>query len=98
MFQNFKIINLAKFLFWLSFILGNCCLLGFLISHETFFAIAGYFLLIGAGLLNFTAFIAFILYGIFNSKNAAEALKSALILLINIPIAALYAWIGLSII
>ena len=98
MFYNFKIIKLAKFLFGLSFILGNIFLFGFIIFDDISFAIGGYEFLLIAGIVNFFAFVTLILVGVFNKKYYDECLKSALILLLNIPFAALYSWIGLSII
>ena len=97
MFHNLKILNIGKFLFWLSFILGNACLFGFLITHQDYFAIGGYFLLLGGTVINLIAFTSLITYGFFNQKHYDECLKTALILLINIPFAVLYAWIGLEI-
>lgn len=98
MINNLKIIHIGISLFWLSFLLGNICLFGYLISNEMFFAIGGYFLLIVGSSVNLLAFVSLILYGVFNRNKYNESLKSALILLINIPIAFLYTWIGLSII
>jgi hypothetical protein len=95
---NFKIIHIGKSLFWLSFLLGNIALFGYLIFKDSSFAIFGYFLLIFGSIVNLIAFFSLIIYGFFNSKHYDECLKSALILLYNIPIAILYAWIGLSII
>ena len=98
MINNLTIIHIGKSLFWLSFLLGNICLFGYLISNELFFAIGGYFLLIFGSSVNLLAFVSLILYGVFNRNQYEESMKSALILLINIPIASLYTWIGLSII
>lgn len=95
---NLKIIHLGKALFGLSFLLGNICLFGYLIFHDRSFAVGGYLLLIFGSIVNLLAFAVFIIYGIFNKNQYDECLKAALILLINIPVACLYAWIGLDII
>ncbi len=95
--ENFKIIHIGKFLFWLSFILGNICLFGYIISSNGYFVIGGYLLLIYGTIVNSLAFFGLILFGMFKPQCKAEICKSALILLINIPIAILYYFIGLSI-
>lgn len=95
--ENFKVIHIGKFLFWLSFILGNICLFGYIISSNGYFVIGGYLLLIFGTIVNLLAFFGLILFGIFEKKCKNEAFKSAMILLINIPIAILYYFIGLSI-
>ncbi len=94
--KNLQIIHIGKFFFWLSFILGNVCLFGYVISKNEEFAIGGYLLLIFGTIVNAIVFVGLILYGVFYKENFETCLKSALILLINIPIALLYAWIGLS--
>ncbi len=95
--KNLQIIHIGKFFFWLSFILGNICLFGYILFHNEDFAIAGFFLLIYGGIVNAIVFISLLIYGIFYSDKAKECQKAAYILLINIPIAILYAWIGLEI-
>lgn len=95
--ENFKILNIGKFLFLLSFILGNICLFGYIITGNQSFALGGYGLLIYGTIINLTAFFGLILFGLLNQKYKREAIRSALILLINIPIAILYFYIGTSI-
>ena len=43
--ENFKILHIGKFLFWLSFILGNVCLFGYIFSREGAFQVGGFLLL-----------------------------------------------------
>lgn len=90
----FKITNIGKFFFWLSLILGNICLFGYLLTKNEDFAYFGYLLLIYGTLINGIVFIGLIIHGVFNKSN--EIINSAWIMLVNIPIAILYAWIGLS--
>jgi len=95
--KNLKIIHIGKALFWLSFALGNLCLLGYFFSEQPFFAIGGLYLLIYGSVVNLIAFFGLLIYGSFHQKQFDECSKSALILLINIPIAILYYFIGVSI-
>lgn len=95
--ENFKILNIGKSLFWLSFILGNICLFGYIFSGNESFAIGGYLLLIFGTIFNLLAFFGLILFGLLNQKYKNESVKSAMILLINIPVAILYFYIGTSI-
>ncbi|GGP05642.1 hypothetical protein GCM10010992_22540 [Cloacibacterium rupense] len=94
----FTIKNIGKLFFWLSFILGSICLFGYVFTKDIQFAIAGYFLLIYGGIINLMVFVVLIIAAFFNIEKKEDYVKSAYILLINIPIAILYAWIGLSII
>ena len=95
--ENFKILHIGKFLFWLSFILGNICLFGYLIFSNWYFAIGGYLLLIFGTIINLLAFFGLMIYGLMNPNYKSESIKSAMILLINIPVAILYFFIGTSI-
>lgn len=95
--ENFKIIHIGKSLFWLSFMLGNICLFGYIFSGNTSFALGGYLLLIYGTIINLLAFFGLMIYGLMNPNYKSEAVKSAMILLINIPFAILYFCIGTSI-
>ena len=94
--ENFKIINIGKALFWLSFILGNICLFGYFLTKDHLFAIGGYLLLISGTIVNSIAFLVFIFYGFTYPEQSKESFRAAFILLINIPIAILYASIGIT--
>jgi len=94
--QNFKISDIGRILFGLCFILGNLCLFGYFFSENFFFAIAGYWLLIFATIVNLIVFAVLFLYGVLVRKHFEECMKGALILLINIPVAILYYFIGIS--
>ena len=94
--ENSSILTLGKYTFWSSFIAGNICLFGYLIFREEAFAICGYLLLPIATIINATLFLSLIIYGFVKKEHLQICLKSAAILLINIPIAWLYAAIGVS--
>ena len=94
---NFKILNIGKALFWLSFILGNICLFGYIFSGDEGFAIGGYLLLIFGTIINLLTFFGLMIFGLLTPNYKSEAFKSAMILLINIPFAILYFFIGTSI-
>lgn len=95
--ENFKILNIGKSLFWLSFILGNICLFGYIFSGNEGFAIGGYLLLIFGTIINLLAFFGLMIHGLMNPNYKSESIKSAMILLINIPFAILYFYMGISI-
>ena len=60
------------------------------------FAVGGYLLLIFGSLVNLVAVAAFASYAFVRPEYSKECVKAILFLLINIPIAILYAFIGLS--
>lgn len=95
--KNHEILFFGKSLFWLSFILGNICLFGFLLTKNEEFAGAGFILLNLGGIINFLVFLVLIIYGVCRQEVSKACNKAAFILLINIPVAVLYAWIGLEI-
>lgn len=88
--------NIGKTFFWTSFLCGNFCLFGNLISGEEGFAIAGLLVLVYGGLINLLVLIGILIFGFFNEDHRQNCYNSALIMLINIPIALLYAFMGLS--
>ena len=90
------IINSGKVLFWGSFLLGNICLLGYIATKGDVFVLSGYFLLIFGSLVNLVAVAAFASYAFIRPEYSKSCMQAILFLLINIPIAALYAFIGLS--
>ncbi|MDF2932459.1 MAG: hypothetical protein K0R36_1790 [Chryseobacterium sp.] len=95
--KNKNILTTGKFFFWLSLILGNICLFGYLITKDEDFAFYGFMLLIFGSILNILVITSLLVYGSFNKIYLDTCYKSAGIILINIPIAILYAVIGISI-
>ncbi len=92
--EKFKISDIGWAFFWLSFALGNVCLLGYFFSENIVFAIAGLFLLFYGGIINLIVFFGLLIYGSYHSKDLNECTKGALIILINIPIALLYYFLS----
>lgn len=91
-----KILPVAKITFWLSFALGNICLFGYLLTRNEIFPICGYLLLIFGTVVNLFVMSGLLFYGIKNPKMKKISEKSALFLLLNIPIAIVYAIVGYS--
>ncbi|MGE8554362.1 MAG: hypothetical protein ACN6OB_10585 [Chryseobacterium jejuense] len=91
-----EIINFSKSVFGLCFIIGSICLLGGLFKQESF-AAAGYLLLLFATPLNLLLVLVFLICGLVNKPRLKTYGKAIGILSINIPIAILYAVIGLYI-
>lgn len=94
--KDHEIINFGKYLFGLFFVLGNICLFGYLITRNDAFAIGGYMLLIFGTFINLLLVIGLLIYGIANQSKLNPCLKAIGMLMINIPIAVLYAFIGLN--
>jgi len=94
--KDHEIINFGKYLFGLFFVLGNICLFGYLITKNSAFAIGGYMLLIFGTFINLLLVIGLLIYGIANQSKLNVCLKAIGMLMINIPIAVLYAFIGLN--
>lgn len=94
--EIFTIKNIGKLFFWLSFILGSICLFGQIITDNDNFAFAGFMLLIFGGVINLIVILVLLIYGFSKKEYFEDCKKSILIILINLPIAILYAWIGLS--
>ena len=92
------IITIGKTLFWLSFGLGNICLFGYIFTKSNSY-IKGGILLLGWGFyINLIAVLVLIVYGIFDKSKLNVCLKSAGIMLLNIPFAMIYTVIGMSVV
>jgi len=96
--ENKEILIVGKSMFWSSFILGNICLFGYLLTKNDVFAVGGYMLLIFGSILNLLVIAGLLGYGFFYKEKLRSCMKSSMILLINIPVAIVYAAIGLNII
>ena len=93
--KNQDILNIGRSLFWLSFILGNICLFGYLLTKLDYFVAGGIVVLEGGFIINFIAVLILIIYGFFNKSQLKVCFKSTLVMLINIPIAIIYAYAGI---
>lgn len=94
--DNKEIVNMEKYVFWLSFLLGNICLFGYLVSRIDVFAIGGFLLLIFGSILNLLVIAGLLIYGSIYHAKLHACLQLIGILLINIPIACLYTVIGVN--
>lgn len=94
--KDSEILYFGKSLFGLCFILGSICFLGHLITKAVEFAVGGYMLLIFGAFLNILVILGLLIYGCVYRARLNECLKAIGILLINIPIAILYAVIGVN--
>lgn len=94
--KDHEIINFGKYLFVLFFVLGNICLFGYLITRNSAFAVGGYMLLIVGTFINLLFVIGLLIYGIAKQPKLDACLKAICLLMINIPVAFLYAFIGLN--
>ncbi|ASW74818.1 hypothetical protein IQ37_19490 [Chryseobacterium piperi] len=93
-----EILNLGKCVFGCSFLLGNICLFGYMITKEEVFAATGFTLLFFGSVLNLLVILGLLIYGFIHQSQLNVCLKSIGILLINIPAAILYAIIGIHLI
>lgn len=96
--ENNEILLVGKTMFWSSFILGNICLFGYLFTKNDAFAAGGYMLLIFGSILNLIIAFCLLIGGLINKNKLDIYLKSIGIILINIPLAIIYAMIGLSVV
>ena len=102
---NFNPLKLGKYTFWVSFIIGNLFLFGFLfgvaIQNNEFAmdcAVCGFFYLYVASIINIVILLALLIWGIIDVGKRKQYFIGIGIMLINIPLAVLYAFIGLSLI
>jgi LIVCS family branched-chain amino acid:cation transporter len=95
--KNNDIINVGKSIFGLSFLLGNICLFGYLITKNDDFASYGCMLLLFATPVNLFVIVCLLIYGLFNKSQLNNCCKASAIICINIPVAILYFFIGISI-
>lgn len=94
--KEHEIINIGKYIFGLCFTLGNICLFGYLITKIDGFAYYGFLLLVFGTVLNLFVALGLLIYGIIHEWRFDAWLKAIGILMINIPIAILYGFIGLT--
>ena len=94
--KNQDIINIGKYTFLTFLILGNICLFGYVIFKEDMFALFGYFVLIIGIVVNLLIVLSLVVYGFFNKSQFQTCLNAIGVICINIPIAILYFFIGVS--
>ncbi|PIE50280.1 MAG: hypothetical protein CSA38_03520 [Flavobacteriales bacterium] len=95
--KKVEILQLGWVIFGIFFLLGNVALFGYWLTDNPEFALMGYFLLIFGTLINSMVALIFIILSYSDQENAKIWRQSALILLLNIPIALVYAYVGLII-
>lgn len=94
--KNSEIINVSKVIFGVFFSVGTLCLLGALVTKDDWFAGAGYLLIVFGVPVNLLCVLGILTYGVINTSKFKQCMIAILILTANIPIAFLYAVIGLS--
>ena len=62
-----------------------------------YFALGGYFLLMLGSAFSLIIILGLIIYGLINKLQLKTCLKAAAVICINIPVAILYYYIGMSI-
>lgn len=96
--KNNDITSIGKSVFTLSFLLGNFCLFGYLFTRNEEYAFGGLALLFFGSIVNLLVIAGLLVYGFLHKDKLNVCMKSSLIILINIPIAIVYAVVGLNII
>ena len=95
--NNKQILNVGKYVFGFLFLSGSICLFGYLVTNIFLFAFVGYMVLFFGSIVNLLIIAGLLIYGFTNRTKLQKCLQSIGILLINVPIAALYTFIGLNI-
>lgn len=94
--KNESIICFGKCVFGLFLVLGSICLFGNFLTKNDEFAVAGFLLLIYGTIANLALVFALLVYGVLRKNQFSYCIKSVGIICINIPVAILYAFIGIS--
>ncbi|MDR1761744.1 MAG: hypothetical protein LBR55_04780 [Bacteroidales bacterium] len=101
--KNLNPLKIGKYTFWISFIIGNFFMFGFLlgvvIKNNNLIdgsAYLGYLYLYVATAINLIILLIFLIWGIGEVEKRKQCFTGIAIMLINIPLAILYASIGLS--
>lgn len=88
--------NIGLTFFWIPFILGNICLFGYLMTKHGGFVFYGFMLLIFGSIINLLIVIGLMIYGLIIKSQLHICMRASSIICINIPIAILYYFIGIS--
>ncbi|MDR6547668.1 LIVCS family branched-chain amino acid:cation transporter [Chryseobacterium rhizosphaerae] len=94
--EDQNILNLGKMVFGMSFLVGNICLFGYVITKNFWFADSGFLLLVYGTLINLIIVLGLLIYGGIRKAKRKTCFQSAGILLINIPFAIIYTMIGIT--
>lgn len=84
------ILKIGKAVFWISFYAGTILFLSLYSGFMTEFVVYSGLVLCLFALLNALVFLALMIYGFIHQSKFITCLKSAAVLLINIPIVFLY--------
>lgn len=91
MMSDKSILNIGKSVFGFSFLLGSILFFSLYSEKMVEFAIFGGVILCLFALMNIIVFCGLIIYGFFCQSKLLTCIKSASILIINIPISLLYS-------
>ena len=98
------VLKIGKYTFWVSFAIGNIFFLGALYCKaisfwnsdiEIFFVVGGFLYLLLAAIINVLILIALSAICLFVREARGNYLKAIGYILLNIPIAILYAHVGI---
>ncbi|WP_347219521.1 hypothetical protein [Chryseobacterium sp.] len=93
-----NIINLGRTVFGVFFLAGNICFFGYVLTKEFKFADYGFLLIIFGAIFNFLVLAGLLTYAARHQEKCEACVQAVGFLLLNIPIAALYAIIGWNLI
>ena len=103
--KNVNPLQIAKYTFWTSFIIGNLFLFGFLFGVviqnkdiSMLSALCSYAYLYVAIATNLIILLSLLIWGIISAEKRKQCFIGIGIVLINIPFAALYAFLGIYLI
>lgn len=89
--KHHEIMNIGKFTFGISFLVGSLSFFGGFFGHIVEFVIFEKLIFCLLSLINIIVFLGLQLYGIIHRSQIKTSFKSSLIILINVPIIFLYA-------
>lgn len=94
--KNQDIIKIGKYTFLTFLILGNICLFGYIIFKKDFFAVSGLYLILIGSVVNLIIVAGLLIYGLYYKPQRNFCFKAIGFICINIPIAIIYFFVGLS--
>jgi hypothetical protein len=84
------ILKIGKSMFWFSFLVGSIIFFGLFSCFMMTFIVFGWLILFLFALANTFVFFGLIIYGLTHQSKFEVSIKSASILMINIPISFIY--------